>query len=99
MWTITTVQDLLPPVRIRLGTQDYTGRITGRRLPYAMVSVGEIGYPFAWSTITRTLNTGRALVVPAASCREPAEHVCSPSHPEGEHDGRPRLPDERTRPL
>ena len=67
MWTIDTVKDTLPPVPIRLGTQDYTGRIAGRRLPYAMVYVGETGYPFSWHTITRALNTGRALSVPAAA--------------------------------
>jgi hypothetical protein len=86
MWTLDTVKDLLPPVRIRLGTQDHTGQITGRRLPYAMVYVGEIGYPFAWHTITRALNTGRALFVPAAPCRGPAGRAHPPS-PEGDRDG------------
>jgi hypothetical protein len=81
MWTIPTVQDLLPPVRIRLGTQDYTGKITGRRLPYAMVYVGEIGYPFAWSTITRALNTSTPLSVPAP--QGPAGRAPRPS-PEGD---------------
>jgi hypothetical protein len=87
MWTIATVKDLLPPVRIRLGTQDTTGQITGCRLPYAMVYVGETGYPFSWHTITRALNTSRALVVPAAPCRGPTGCACSPSHPEGDRDG------------
>ena len=69
MWTIDTVKDALPPVRIRLGTQDYTGKITGRLLPHAMVYVGETGYPFSWHTVTRALNTGRALYVPAPQVR------------------------------
>jgi hypothetical protein len=87
MWTLDTVKDLLPPVRIRLGTQAHTGQITGRRLPYAMVYVGETGYPFSWHTVTRALNTGRALLVPAASCRGPAGCACYPSHPAGGRDG------------
>jgi hypothetical protein len=86
MWTITTVKDTLPPVRIRLGTQDYTGKITGRLLPHAMVYVGETGYPFSWHTITRALNTGRALSVSAVPCRGPAGCGCHPCSAEGHHD-------------
>lgn len=86
MWTIATVKDLLPPVRIRLGTQDHTGTITGRRLPFAMVYVGETGYPFSWHTITRALNTGRVLSVPLAPCQGPAGRGHIPS-PQGAHDG------------
>jgi hypothetical protein len=63
MWTIDTVKDVLPPVRIRIGTQDYTGTIAGRQLPYAMVYVGEVGYPFSWHAITRALNTDAPLHV------------------------------------
>jgi hypothetical protein len=83
MWTLDTVKDFLPPVRIRLGTQDHTGKITGRLLPSAMVYVGETGYPFAWSTITRALNTGRALSVPAPRGQGPAGRAPLPS-PEGD---------------
>ena len=64
MWTLDTVKRELPPVPIRIGKRLYTGRITGRRLPHATVSVGETGYPFAWVTIVRVLNTGGALSVP-----------------------------------
>lgn len=65
MWTLATVKDLLPPVRIRLGTQDSTGTIAGRSLPYAVVYVGETGFPFSWHAITRALNTSTPLSVPA----------------------------------
>jgi hypothetical protein len=83
MWTLATVKDLLPPVRICLGTQDVTGTITGRRLPSALVSVGETGYPLSWHTITRALNAGSALSVPAPQGPGPAGRVPLAS-PEGD---------------
>ena len=78
MWTINTVKATLPPVRIRIGTQHHTGTLAGRCLPYAMVYVGETGYPFSWHTITRALNTGRALYVPVPLRRGPAERTQLP---------------------
>jgi hypothetical protein len=74
MWTIDMVKDSLPPVRIRIGTQHYTGTIAGRCLPFATVYVEEIGYPFSWHAITRALNTDTPLYVPAA---QPKGHTAS----------------------
>jgi hypothetical protein len=84
MWTLATVKDLLPPVCIRLGAQDVTGTSTGRRLPYALVYVGETGYPLSWHTITRALNAGSALSVPVPQGQGPAGRVPL-SSPEGDH--------------
>ena len=64
MWTIDTVKDRLPPVRICVGTQHHTGTIAGRSLPYATVYVKEVGYPFSWDAIARALTTGDTLCVP-----------------------------------
>lgn len=84
MWTIDMVKDVLPPVRIRIGTQHYTGTIAGRALPYAMVYVGEMGYPFSWHTITRALNADTALYVPAE--QENGHTARTHTHPKGDRD-------------
>jgi hypothetical protein len=84
-WTIATVKATLPPVRLRIGTQQYPGTIAGRTLPYATVYVGETGFPFSWHAITRALNTGTPLLVPAPQGRGQAAHP-RPHAREGDHD-------------
>ena len=84
MWTIDMVKDVLPPIRIRIGTQEYTGTIAGRALPYATVYVGETGYPFSWHTITRALNAGTALYVPTG--QEKAQTTRTRKRPKGDRD-------------
>jgi hypothetical protein len=83
-WTIATVKATLPPVRIQVGTQRYTGTLAGRQLPSATVYVGETGYSFSWHAITRALNTGHALSVPASLGCRPADGAHPPSHAEGD---------------
>jgi hypothetical protein len=86
MWTIDMVKDVLPPVRIRIGTQHYTGTIAGRALPYAMVYVGETGYPFSWHTITRALNRGTALYVPTEQEKGQTARTRTRPNPKGDRD-------------
>jgi hypothetical protein len=85
VWTLATVKALLPPVRLRIGTQQYTGTIAGRQLPSATVYVGETGYPFSWHAIIRALNTGTPLSVPTPQGRGQTAHPHSLAR-EGDDD-------------
>ena len=66
-WTVARVIAEMPPVKIRIRGKVTEGRLTGRSLPFPMVSVGRgdarESYEFAWETVANCLNENRALTV------------------------------------
>ena len=67
MWTIATVKDQLPPVRVQVGKTVYTGCLAGRQTQFPTVYYGPFSGTMAknewsWDAIVRSLNTNRPLL-------------------------------------
>jgi len=71
-WTIASVKDELPQVKVKIGKQTHWARITGRLNPFATVTVfaddrkylrgpAWVDFQFAWQTIADALNNDRPL--------------------------------------
>lgn len=64
VYTLDTVKDLLPDVKVKVSkTKIETGKVRGRRNPFAAVYVGYDCYEFAWQTIVNALNNDRPLLI------------------------------------
>ena len=66
MWTIDTVKDQLPTVRVRAGKTVYTGYLAGRQKRFPTVYYGPFSGTMAknewsWDAIVHSLNTKTAL--------------------------------------
>lgn len=65
MWTIERVKEELPKVQVKMNAKlVVTGRVTGRKLDFAGVYVGDVFMgEYAWQTIVNALNNNKPLLV------------------------------------
>ena len=62
-WTIEQVKEDLPEVDININGKILKAKVTGRKLPFASVTVDEQTYEYAWGTIVNALNAKRPLQI------------------------------------
>lgn len=73
IWTVDHVKEELPYVRVRLGATIVQGKVSGRRNPFATVSIRNTGtlhsesqlwvnIEYSWETIAHSLNTDKPLI-------------------------------------
>lgn len=73
-WDVEKVKAELPNVKVKIGNQIHTGRVSGRLNKFATVSVTNLGtlhaksrvfadFQVAWPTIVHALNNDRPLIV------------------------------------
>ena len=63
-WTVARVKEELPDVQVMHHGKVVTMQVRGRKLGFAFVSTfmdTSVSLEYAWSTVARSLNTGRPL--------------------------------------
>ena len=59
--SIQTVKRNLPEVKVKVGSKIVIGKVIGRMLDFATVTVIGANYEFAWATIVNALNNDKPL--------------------------------------
>jgi len=64
----TQVKDELPTVKVLIGRKIFKGFLSGRKNPFATVTVYEwngdfLDWQFSWETVTNAINTNQSLRV------------------------------------